>query len=97
MPIINVMRAMAREQGIGDDDFDISLSVYIEHGTLTESERRQLLAMTPDDRNRWLIAERRYPIDSLRAAVLDFNAHGYLTVDGPAEFSKPTAELLASL
>jgi hypothetical protein len=97
MPLINVMRHIANEQGMSDDDFDVSLSVYMEHGTLTEAERQQLLAMTPTDRSMWLVAERRYPIDALRAITLDFNAHGYLTVEGPARFDRPTAEPITSL
>jgi hypothetical protein len=97
MPLINVMRHMASEQGMTDYDFDVSLSVYIEHGTLTEAERQQLLTMQPSDRSMWLVAERRYPVDALRAVVLDFNAHGYLTVEGLARFDQPTAEPIASL
>lgn len=97
MPLINVMRHMATEQGMDDRDFDVSLSVYIEHGTLTETERQQLLGMEPSDRSRWLVAERRYPIDALPAVMLDFNAHGYLTVEGLARFDQPTAEPVLGL
>jgi hypothetical protein len=53
--------------------------------------------MQPSDRSMWLVAERRYPVDALRAVVLDFNAHGYLTVEGLARFDQPTAEPIASL
>ncbi|WP_313864882.1 hypothetical protein [Mycobacterium sp.] len=97
MPLINVMRHIASEQGMSDYDFDVSLSAYIGHGTLTEAERQQLLAMAPTDRSLWLVAERRYPIDALRAVVLDFNAHGYLTVEGLARFDQPTGEPVTSL
>jgi hypothetical protein len=83
MPLINVMRHIASEQGMSDYDFDVSLSAYIGHGTLTEAERQQLLAMAPTDRSLWL--------------VLDFNAHGYLTVEGLARFDQPTGEPVTSL
>jgi hypothetical protein len=97
MPLINVMRHMATEQGMTDHDFDVSLSVYMEHGTLTEAERQQLLAMDPNSRRYWLVAERRYPFDALRAVALDFDAHGYITVEGLARFDKPTAAPVTSL
>lgn len=88
MPLINVMRHMARDAGWSDRDFDVALSVYVDTGTMTDAERASLLTMAPDERRTWAVG--RVPVDALPMIRLDFDAHGFFSPGLPmAKFDGP--------